>query len=96
MRKFQFFAFFLRKKKEIGGIPIIYIIERVSFMAMISNEEINDIRAKANIVDIFALYNIKLEKKGKNYACCCPFHNEKTPSMIVSESKQIFKWWKCI
>ena len=60
-------------------------------MAMISSEEINDIRSKANIVDIFTSYNIKLEKKGKNYACCCPFHNEKTPSMIVSETKQIFK-----
>lgn len=60
-------------------------------MAYISDEEINDIRSKANIVDIIAGYNIALEKKGKNYSCCCPFHNEKTPSMIVSESKQIFK-----
>ena len=60
-------------------------------MAYISDEEINEIRSKANIVDIISDYGVNLEKKGKNYSCCCPFHHEKTPSMIVSESKQIFK-----
>lgn len=32
----------------------------------------------------------KLKKKGGNYECQCPFHDEDTPSFVVSEQKQIF------
>jgi DNA primase len=63
-------------------------------MAFISNEEINDIRAKANIVDIIGEY-IPLQKKGKDYKCVCPFHDDHSPSMSVSESKQIYKCFSC-
>ena len=63
-------------------------------MAFISNDEINDIRAKANIVDIIGEY-IPLQKKGKDYKCVCPFHDDHSPSMSVSESKRIYKCFSC-
>ena len=63
-------------------------------MAMIPNEEINKIRNQANIVDVISSY-IHLELKGKNYFGLCPFHDDHSPSMSVSEDKQIYKCFVC-
>lgn len=63
-------------------------------MAFISNDEINAIRAKANIVSIVGSY-IPLTQRGKNYVCVCPFHDDHSPSMSVSEEKQIYKCFSC-
>ena len=38
---------------------------------------------------------VQLKRAGSNYKGCCPFHNEKTPSFIVSETKQIFTCFGC-
>ena len=94
MQKMHFFAIFCMKKKEIGLLPIIYIIRGVKFMAYISNDEINDIRASANIVDIVRDY-IPLTQKGKNFVGVCPFHDDHSPSMSVSQDKQIYKCFSC-
>ena len=63
-------------------------------MAVITNEEINAIRNKANIVDIVGSY-IPLTQRGRNYLCVCPFHDDHSPSMSVSEEKQIYKCFSC-
>ncbi len=63
-------------------------------MAYFDNDEINKIRSKADIKDIISSY-ITLEKKGKDYKCICPFHDDHSPSMSISESKQIFKCFVC-
>ena len=63
-------------------------------MAMIPNEEIAKIRNDANIVDIISSY-VNLESKGKNYFGICPFHDDHSPSMSVSEDKQIYKCFVC-
>ena len=55
---------------------------------MITNEVINEIRNKVNIVDIISNY-VPLTKKGKNYFGLCPFHDDHSPSMSVSFEKQI-------
>ena len=64
-------------------------------MAYIDNDEINKIRSQANITDIIASYNIELIKKGKDYKCICPFHDDHSPSMSVSPEKQIYKCFAC-
>lgn len=38
---------------------------------------------------------VVLKKRGINYLGLCPFHNERTPSFVVSPSKQIFKCFGC-
>ena len=47
--------------------------------------------------DIVAVINhyVSLTKKGNNYTCCCPFHEEKTPSFVVSPQKAIFHCFGC-
>ena len=61
---------------------------------MITDEEIEKVRKSANIVDIISSY-IPLTQKGKNYFGVCPFHEDHSPSMSVSEEKQIYKCFSC-
>ncbi len=63
-------------------------------MAQLSNQEIENIRVKANIVEIISQY-IPLTLKGKNYFGVCPFHDDHSPSMSVSTDKQIYKCFSC-
>ncbi len=52
------------------------------------------VRDSTSIVELIGSY-VHLKKRGKDHAALCPFHNEKTPSFWVSESKQIFKCFGC-
>ena len=61
---------------------------------MIDRETVDLIYAAANIVDIIGEY-VTLKRKGVNYVACCPFHNEKTPSFVVSPSKGLYKCFGC-
>ncbi len=61
---------------------------------MIDRETIDKIYAAANIVDIIGDY-VTLKRKGANYQACCPFHNEKTPSFVVSPTKGLFRCFGC-
>lgn len=63
-------------------------------MVMISNEEINAIRKNCNIVDVISSY-VPVTLKGKDYKCVCPFHDDHSPSMSISTSKQIYKCFSC-
>ena len=58
------------------------------------NNLIDEIRKNVNIVDIISSY-LSLTKKGKNYFGVCPFHDDHSPSMSVSEEKQIFTCFSC-
>lgn len=64
-------------------------------MAGISNEEITEIRKKADIVEVIGSY-INLAPQGKNYFGICPFHNDHSPSLSVSREKQIYKCFTCL
>ena len=61
---------------------------------MNTQELINEIRSKVDIVDFISSY-IPLIQKGKNYFGVCPFHNDNNPSMSVSREKQIYKCFSC-
>ena len=62
---------------------------------MIEQQVIDRILYGVDIVSEIESAGVKLEKKGVNYKGCCPFHNEKTPSFVVSPSKGIFKCFGC-
>ena len=60
----------------------------------IDEQIIEDIKNRANIVDVIAKY-IPVSKKGRNHVAVCPFHNDTNPSMQISEDKQIYKCFSC-
>ena len=63
-------------------------------MARITENTIEKIRLRADIVEIVSDY-LELKKRGRNFFGFCPFHNEKTGSLSVSEDKQIYKCFGC-
>lgn len=60
----------------------------------IQEEIIDRIRNSIDIVDVLSDY-LPLKKSGQNYKGLCPFHSEKTPSFIVSPSKQLYHCFGC-
>lgn len=60
----------------------------------IREEVIERIRQDNDIVDIIS-ENVRLKKSGRNYVGLCPFHNDKSPSLSVSQDKQIYKCFSC-
>jgi DNA primase len=58
------------------------------------NDNVEQIKQKLDIVDFISQY-LTLNKAGVNYKAPCPFHNEKTPSLMISAEKQIYKCFGC-
>lgn len=52
-------------------------------------EFMEELKYKCDIVEVISQY-VPLQKKGGRYFGCCPFHNEKTPSMCVNNG-----WYHC-
>ena len=61
---------------------------------MIPQETIDKILSASNIVDVISEF-MSLKKKGVNFVGCCPFHDEKTASFVVSPTKGIYKCFGC-
>lgn len=59
-----------------------------------SDEVIEEVRSKNDIVDVISGY-VRLQKKGRDYFGLCPFHNEKSPSFSVSRQKQMYYCFGC-
>ena len=61
---------------------------------MIDNASIESLKSSIDIVDVIGSF-IELRKAGANYKANCPFHGEKTPSFVISPSKQIYHCFGC-
>ncbi len=61
---------------------------------MIPKEKIDEIRTRANIVQVVSEF-VALKKQGSGYVGLCPFHSEKTPSFSVNEQKEIYYCFGC-
>ena len=63
-------------------------------MPFYSDDIIEEVRSRNDIVDVISQY-VHLQKKGSSYFGLCPFHNEKTGSFSVTPSKQMYYCFGC-
>ncbi|GHT40857.1 DNA primase [Endomicrobiia bacterium] len=61
----------------------------------IPEDAIERVKLSSNIEFIIREYLPDLKRAGRNWKACCPFHNEKTPSFVVSPEKGIFRCFGC-
>ena len=61
---------------------------------MIDPKSIEKLKNQIDIVDIIEHY-LPVKKMGANYKCVCPFHDDRNPSMSISQSRQIFHCFAC-
>ena len=55
---------------------------------------IDELLANSDIVEVIGRF-VQLQKKGREYMACCPFHEEKTPSFSVNPQKQFYYCFGC-
>ncbi len=61
---------------------------------MIDNGSIDQLKSTIDIVDVIGNY-VELKKAGASFKANCPFHGEKTPSFVVSPTKQFYHCFGC-
>ena len=63
-------------------------------MSRIPDAFIDDLLARTDIVEVINA-RVPLKRQGREYAACCPFHDERTPSFTVSPNKQFYHCFGC-
>lgn len=61
---------------------------------MITKDSIENLKNHLDVVDVISQF-IETKKSGANFKACCPFHGEKTPSFVISPTKQIYHCFGC-
>ena len=61
----------------------------------VSRESIEEIKRRNDLCEVVIEHGIELRRRGRSYFGLCPFHQEKTPSFVVSPDKQIYHCFGC-
>lgn len=64
-------------------------------MARIPSDELERIKQNISLLRLVESQGHKAIKQGKDYAVCCPFHDDKTPSCIISTKSNLFNCFGC-
>jgi len=64
-------------------------------MARIPNDQLERIKQEVSLLRLAEDQGYKPQKQGKDYAVCCPFHEDKTPSCIISPKSNLFNCFGC-
>jgi len=64
-------------------------------MARIEEAELERLKREVSLIRLIEDSGIELRRQGKDYACHCPFHEDSTPSLVVSPAKNLFHCFGC-
>ena len=64
-------------------------------MPRLSDDQINELKRSASLVEYATGQGHALKQKGDEYALCCPFHDDKTPSCYINPEKNLFYCHGC-
>ncbi|HEC3559304.1 CHC2 zinc finger domain-containing protein, partial [Escherichia coli] len=64
-------------------------------MARIPEAELQHLKAAVSLVAVVQAQGRQLVKKGKDFTTLCPFHDEKTPSCVISPEKNLYHCFGC-
>ena len=64
-------------------------------MARLSDEELKDIKRRVSLLRLIESQGYELKKQGKDYVTCCPFHEDDTPSLVITPDKNLFNCFGC-
>ena len=62
-------------------------------MARIADDEIERLKAEISLERLVESEGVQLKRRGKDLVGCCPMHEDKTPSLVVSREKNL---WHCM
>ncbi|HEX7820625.1 MAG TPA: CHC2 zinc finger domain-containing protein, partial [Sphingobium sp.] len=60
----------------------------------LSPQFLDEVRARTTLSTLISK-SIKVQKAGREYKACCPFHNEKTPSFTINDEKGFYHCFGC-
>jgi len=87
-------SLFVHKASNLCNIYFALFLLICIFAGMIDRATVDKIMDAVNIVDVVGEF-VNLRKAGVNYKGLCPFHDDKTPSFMVSPARQICKCFAC-
>ena len=61
----------------------------------ITDSVLEEIRVRTSLADLVSSYGVTVRRAGASLKACCPFHNEKTPSFNINESKGYYHCFGC-
>ena len=61
-------------------------------MARISNDEIERLKQEVSLERLAQSSGVRLQKRGKDLHGCCPFHDDREPSLVISPDTNL---WHC-
>ena len=64
-------------------------------MARYTDEELEKIKTNTSLLRLAESQGYELKKEGKDYVMCCPFHDDKTPSLKITPAKNLFHCFGC-
>ena len=85
---------FVHKVRNLCNFYFAFRSFCIIFAGMIDRATVDKIMEAVNIVDVVGEF-VNLRKAGVNYKGLCPFHDDKTPSFMVSPARQICKCFAC-
>ncbi len=62
-------------------------------MARLKENELERLKQEVSLLDLVQSYGVKLQKKGKELIGLCPFHDDHSPSLVISPDKNL---WHCM